>query len=693
MSVNNDLLIELGTEELPPKALKKLMTAFTQGIQEGLTHHDLEHESITPYATPRRLAVKVNGLSAQQADKSVEKKGPAIKAARDSEGNPSKAAQGFARSCGVSFDELETLETDKGAWLVYRSVQQGKKTADLIPNIIENSLNKLPIPKKMTWGSHKHAFVRPVHWLVVLFGEETVNCNILGKEAGNKSRGHRFHSPAEFIINSPSSYEQQLNDHYVIADYALRQEKILSGVNNITNTSAGSASIDINLLDEVTGLVEWPVAVMGNFDNDFLEVPQEALISAMQEHQKYFPVLDTNGKILPHFITVSNIESNDPSQVSKGNERVIRPRLSDARFFFETDKKKTLEQHNEPLNKVVFEAQLGTLLEKSHRVSQLAKFIAEKIGGNAGWAERAGLLCKADLSTEMVGEFPDLQGIIGTYYAANDGEPVEVGLALNEQYQPRFSGDELPSSLTGAAVALADKIDTLVGILGIGKKPTGDKDPYALRRAALGVLRIIIGKSLPLDLVDLFNQASRLYGEKLTNTSVERDYLDFLQGRYMAWFQEEGVSTDIIKAVLGVNPTAPLDFYKRIQAVQSFKSLPASEALAAANKRVGNILSKREDSTDLPMVSEALFVESDEITLAAAIAEKAASFTKNEADEQQCDYNKMLTSLAALKEPVDAFFDNVMVNVDDVTVKNNRLALLQELHQLFLKIADISVLQ
>ncbi len=690
----NDLLIELGTEELPPKALKKLMLAFSDGIRSGLDHHSLTFDAITPYATPRRLAVKVTGLVEQQQDKSVERKGPAVKAARDAEGNPSKAAEGFARSCGVSFDELETLETKKGAWLIYRSTQAGKQTAELVPSIIEQSLNKLPIPKRMTWGAHKDAFVRPVHWLVVLFGNNILDCNILGKTASNQSRGHRFHSPENFTIESAEKYEQQLSERFVIADYNLRQNQIKEGVETIAKTSSGKASIDADLLDEVTGLVEWPVPLMGNFEDSFLQVPQEALISAMQEHQKYFPILDDNGKILPHFITVANIKSNDPIQVIEGNERVIRPRLADARFFFETDKKKTLEQHNEPLAKVVFEAQLGTLLEKSERVSQLAKTIAEKIGGNSAWAERAGLLCKADLSTEMVGEFPDLQGIMGTYYANNDQEPEEVGLALNEQYQPRFSGDVLPTSLTGASVAIADKIDSLVGILGIGKKPTGDKDPYALRRAALGVLRIIIGKELPLDLVDLFEQSASLYGNRLSNTDVKKDYLGFLQGRYMAWFQEEGVSTDIIKAVLGIHTTAPLDFYQRIQAVKSFKELPASEALAAANKRVGNILNKREDKAPLPVISEALFNVDEEKLLASIIAEKAAEFSNsNNANSSQPNYNNMLASLAELKEPVDAFFDNVMVNVEDEAVKNNRLALLQQLHQLFLKIADISVLQ
>jgi len=523
----------------------------------------------------------------------------------------------------------------------------------------------------------------------VLFGDEVVECEILGQQASRLSRGHRFHSPDSFEVSTPNDYVAQLKEHHVIVDFEQRKQLIVNGVQALTYSMNGEASIDSDLLDEVTGLVEWPVPLVGDFDKEFLEVPQEALISAMQEHQKYFPLLDEQGKILPHFITVSNIESNDPQKVINGNERVIRPRLSDARFFFETDKKKTLDQHNTALANIVFEAQLGTLLEKSQRVSQLAKHIAEQIGGNNAWCERAGLLCKADLTTDMVGEFPDLQGIMGSYYARHDGEPEEVAIALDEQYQPRFSGDQLPNTLTGTAVAIADKIDSLVGILGIGKKPTGDKDPYALRRAALGVLRIIIGKQLPLDLVDLFEQASRLYGDKLTNTAVKKDYLDFLQGRYMAWFQEEGFSTDIVKAVLAISPSAPLDFYQRIEAVKNFKQLPASQALAAANKRVGNILSKRESTEPLPGVNAALLSEAQEKTLAAIVTEKS----KQVFVSGQRDYSALLTSLSELKEPVDAFFDHVMVNVDDPAVRNNRLALLQKLHALFMDIADISVLQ
>ena len=684
MSNTADLLIELGSEELPPKALKKLSDAFTQHFQQGLEQNDLGFSKVQSFATPRRLAIRVSDLALQQQDKNVERRGPALQAAYDQAGNPTKAAEGFARSCGTTVDALEKLETDKGSWLVFRSVQAGQQANEIIPGLIENALNKLPIPKRMTWGAEKVAFVRPVHWLVVMLGKDVVPCNILGLPSGNTSFGHRFHHPDPVAIESPAGYEEQMQGAYVIADFETRKQMIQARVTELAkNQSSGTASIDPDLLDEVTGLVEWPVPLMGNFDQEFLEVPQEALISAMQEHQKYFPVLDADGKILPHFITVSNIESQDPQKVISGNERVIRPRLSDARFFFETDKKKTLEQHNEPLRKVVFESQLGTVYEKAERVAKLAAGIAESIGSNSDWAGRAGLLSKADLSTEMVGEFPELQGIMGYYYARHQNEPDEVAQALNEQYLPRFAGDAIPQTDTGAAVAIADKLDTLVGILGIGKHPTGDKDPYGLRRLALGLLRIIVGKSYELDLVTLIDQAKALYADKLSNDKVADDALNFLQGRYMTWYQEEGVSTDIIKAVLNVNPTRPLDFQQRVRAVQHFKTLPEAEALAAANKRVGNILAKSDADLSGVHVNESLFSETQEKKLFAAIQQQNVG----------SDYQQALVSLASLKQPVDDFFDHVMVNADDAAIRNNRLALLRELHQLFINIADISELQ
>lgn len=683
-----DLLIELGSEELPPKALKKLSDAFTREFTLGLQQHDLTFTDVVSFATPRRLAIQVLGLALQQADKQVEKKGPAVQAAFDKDGNPSKAAQGFARSCGTTVDQLERLETEKGCWLVYRSVQSGKKASAVIPGLIEQALSKLPIPKRMTWGAEKVAFVRPVHWLVVLLGSDVVPCEILGLTAGRQSYGHRFHHPDTIEFTTPLDYETQLAAAKVQADFTKRRQAIASGVTELAkNKTQGEATIDADLLDEVTGLVEWPVPLLGNFDSEFLQVPQEALISAMQEHQKYFPVLDNQGKILPHFITVSNIESLDPQKVISGNERVIRPRLADARFFFETDKKKSLVEHNEPLKKVIFEAQLGSVYEKAERIAQLAKTIADKVGGNGEWASRAGLLAKADLATEMVGEFPDLQGIMGYYYARQQNEADEVALALNEQYLPRFAKDKLPDTDTGAAVAIADKLDTLVGILGIGKHPTGDKDPYGLRRAALGMLRIIVGKAYPLDLQDLIAEACKLYGNRLTNQAVAKDGLNFLQGRYMTWYQDEGVSTDIIKAVLEVNPTQPLDFQQRVHAVQHFKTLPEAEALAAANKRVGNILAKSDEASDKQnVINPELLKETQEIRLYDALMEK-------EQQADATDYHATLISLATLKEPIDDFFDHVMVNAEDQALRQNRLALLQKLHSLFINIADISQLQ
>lgn len=683
-----DLLIELGSEELPPKALRKLMDAFRDGIADGLQQHGLQHGGVNAYATPRRLAVIVTLLDAQQADQAIEKRGPALNAAYDASGNPSKAAEGFARSCGVSFDALEKLETDKGAWLVYRSLQKGQALANLLPGIIDNALNKLPIPKRMRWGAHKVQFVRPVHWLVVLFGEDVIPCDILGQTSGRSTRGHRFHAPAPIPLRQPADYVDALASARVIVDVDTRKARIEAAVAHVSQQHHAHAKVDPDLLEEVTALVEWPVPLIGQFEEAFLQVPQEALISTMEGNQKYFPLLDAQGKLLNKFITIANLESPSPEKVIAGNEKVVRPRLSDARFFYETDKKKTLEQHGAALKNVTFEIQLGTVYEKAERVSVLAGQIADAIGGNVAWAERAGRLCKADLASGMVGEFPELQGVMGQYYATHEGEPLEVAKALNEQYQPRFAGDAVPSTLTGATVAIADKIDTLVGILGIGKHPTGDKDPYALRRAAIGALRIIIEKALPLDLRWLCEKARSLYGERLSNTNVEKDFLEFMQGRYLAFFQEQGVSTDIVRAVLAVANSQPLDFSRRVQGVRTFKGLPEADALAAANKRVRNILSKRTEDSILPEVNPALLTEAEEQAL-----NQALQSAQTQLEHAGSDYAMRLQTLAQLRTPVDAFFDKVLVNADDLAVRNNRLSLLSQLQGLFLGIADISELQ
>lgn len=676
-----DFLVELGTEELPPKALKQLSESFRDGIVNGLQAAGLSHTSVHAYAAPRRLAVVVKALATQQPDRVQNIDGPPKKAAFDADGNPTQAALGFAKKNGVELSEVDT----RGERLRYVKEVKGSAATELLPGIVAASLDQLPIPKRMRWGASRVEFVRPTQWLVMLLGDQVIDCEILSQTAGRESRGHRFHHPKTVRISSPQSYLEDLRAAWVIADFSERRAIISEKVQALAKAENGNAIVPDSLLDEVTALVEWPVPLVCSFEERFLAVPQEALISTMQDNQKYFCLLDSNGKLKNRFITVANIESKAPQHIVSGNEKVVRPRLTDAEFFFNQDRKSKLEARNERLQTVVFQAELGTVFEKAQRVSQLAGFIAQRIGGNVQNAQRAGLLSKCDLATEMVGEFPELQGIMGTYYARHDGEADEVALALNEQYQPRFAGDELPQTRTGQAVAIADKIDTLVGILGIGKHPTGDRDPFALRRAALGVLRITVGRELDLDLVELGDRSVALYGSKLTNSNVASDFLAFMNGRYQTWFQEEGISVDIVKAVLAVNPTRPLDFWQRAQGVSTFKALPEAAALAAANKRVGNILAKRDSSDVLPALNAALFQQDEERALADAV--QAAASSSNQG------YQARLQALASLKEPVDRFFDKVMVNVDDLAVRNNRLALLASLQQLFLAIADISELQ
>lgn len=676
-----DFLVELGTEELPPKALNQLSQSFCAGIVSGLESAGLPHAEVHAYAAPRRLAVLVKALATQQPDRVQNIDGPPVAAAFDADGNPTKAALGFARKNGVEVAELD----NSGPKLRYVKEVKGHPARDLLPDIVAQSLNDLPIPKRMRWGASRVEFVRPTQWLVMLLGDQVVECDILAQTAGHESRGHRFHHPEKVRISAPANYLEDLRAAWVVADFAERRAIIEQRVHELAARENGTAIVPEALLDEVTALVEWPVPLVCSFEERFLEVPQEALILTMQDNQKYFCLLDANGKLLPRFITVANLDSTQPEFIVQGNEKVVRPRLNDAEFFFNQDKKTTLASHNQRLQQVVFQNELGSVFDKASRVSQLAGFIAAALGADQGLAQRAGLLSKCDLSTEMVGEFPELQGIMGTYYARHDGEAEEVALALNEQYQPRFAGDELPATTTGQAVAIADKVDTLVGILGIGKHPTGDKDPFALRRAALGVLRIIVGRELPLDLATLAQRAAALYGDKLTNSNVQQDVMAFMNGRYQTWFVEEGIGVDIVKAVLAVNPTQPLDFYRRAKAVQSFKQLPQADALAAANKRVGNILSKRDQSQPLPAINSDLLQDDEEKMLASAIALHQT--------DSNMDYPARLQSLAALREPVDAFFDKVMVNVDDEALRNNRLALLDQLHQLFLDIADIAELQ
>ncbi|WP_199611918.1 glycine--tRNA ligase subunit beta [Flocculibacter collagenilyticus] len=684
-----NFLVEIGTEELPPKSLKKLAEAFRNNVEEGLNKAELTFESIQWYAAPRRLALNVTALSEAQADKVVEKRGPAITAAFDQDGNPTKAAAGWARSNGITVEQAQRLETDKGAWLLHKAEVKGKDVDALIPDIIISALAKLPIPKAMKWGAFTTQFIRPVHTITMLFGDRVISGEILGKQSAQTLRGHRFHSSQDVTLTHADNYLTALKDAYVMADFAERQAVITQQVEAVAAKLGGVAQVEQDLLDEVTSLVEWPVTLSGDFEAKFLNVPAEALIYTMKDDQKYFPVFDNDGNLMPKFIFVSNIESKDPSQVISGNEKVIRPRLADAEFFFETDKKKTLASRLNSLDTVLFQKQLGTLKDKSERIASLAGFIAEKIGANVAHSERAGLLSKTDLMTEMVMEFTEVQGVMGMHYAKHDGEPECVANAMNEQYMPRFAGDHLPQSLESCAVALADKFDSLAGIFGIGQQPKSDKDPFALRRAAIGALRILVEKEIDLDIIELTEKAVSLFGDKLTNDNTVQEVADFMLGRFRTWYQDEGISVDVIQAVLARRPTKPLDFDKRVKAVEFFRSLAASDSLAAANKRVGNILAKFDGEVP-SSIDNTLLVEPAEKTLAENVIAKSAALEPVFADK---DYQKALAELAELRQVVDDFFDNVMVMADDEAVKLNRLAILAQLRAMFMRVADISLLQ
>ncbi len=683
-----DLLVEIGTEELPPKALPTLSAAFTDGIIKGLAEAGLTAQSVIPYAAPRRLAVWVQGIATQQADQTIEKRGPAIKGAFDADGSPTKAALAFAASCGVEVADLGKIETDKGAWLVFRQQQAGQATAALFPAIVEKSLAALPIPKRMRWGSGTAEFVRPVHWLVMLANDSVIDAEILGIKTGRVSYGHRFHAPNAINIEQPSTYAAQLQAAFVVADFAARRDTIRQQVQTTAASFGGTAVMPDGLLDEVTALVEYPNAVAGQFEERFLDVPQEALISTMQDNQKYFALVDANGKLMSHFITIANIASRDVTRVAEGNERVIRPRFSDAEFFWTQDKKQTLASRRDGLKTMVFQQKLGTLYDKSARVAQLAAYIAEQLGADAALAVRAAELGKCDLITNMVFEFTELQGIMGRYYANHDGEAAEVAQALDEQYMPRFAGDALPSSPTGQILALAERLDTLAGIFGIGQKPTGAKDPFGLRRAALGALRLLIEKQLPLDLADLLDKAADNLSAQLGSKPATAETLDYILERLRGYYQEQGIGGDVVEAVAALKPTQPLDFDRRVKAVAAFRQLTAAESLAAANKRISNIL-KKVDGALPETVNAALLQLPAEQALAQAVQAQQDKVLPLFAAG---DYEAALLSLAELREPVDQFFDDVMVMADDVALKNNRLALLNSLRSLFLRVADLSVL-
>tara|TARA_B110000090_G_scaffold44813_1_gene50458 strand:- start:2219 stop:4285 length:2067 start_codon:yes stop_codon:yes gene_type:complete len=683
------LLIELGTEELPPKALKKLAVTFLEQIKWQLDSAELAYEEIKWFATPRRMAVVVSQLVGRQADKIIDKRGPAVNVAFDIDGNASKAAIGWARSNGIDIGQAERLKTDKGEWLLHRATQAGKSVEDLIPEIVNTALTKLPIPKPMRWGSAKTQFIRPVHTLTLLYGSKVIIGETLGIFSDNKITGHRFHHNGLVTINHANDYQASLKKAFVIADYDERQQLIFEQINKAAASINGKALIDTELLEEVTGLVEWPVTLVGSFDKSFLDIPAEPLIYSMKDHQKYFPVLGEDGQLINKFIFVANIESKDPQQVVFGNEKVIRPRLADAEFFFNTDKKHTLESRLMKLESVLFQKQLGSLKEKSERIAQLSEFIAVELNENKDDAYRAGLLSKTDLLTDMVLEFPQVQGTMGKYYARNDGESEAIAQALEDQYRPRYAGDDLPDGQIGCAVAIADKVDSLVGIFGINQAPKGDKDPFALRRAAIGLIRIIIEKDLNLDIAILVNESIKLFSDKLINKNTAENVIDFVMGRFRAYYQEKKFNIDIIQAVLAKKPTAPLDFDKRIKAVSYFRDLVEAEALAAANKRVGNILAKF-DGELYEIFNDELAEEGAETLLATVYSDINNTIIPLLAEQ---DYQAALTELAKLKAPIDNFFDNVMVMSDDEAVKINRLTLLNQIRNSFLAIADISVLQ
>ena len=684
-----NFLVEIGTEELPPKALKTLATSFADNVEAELNQAGLTFDKIEWFAAPRRLAVKVLNLATQQPSKEIEKRGPAVSAAFDAEGKPTKAAEGWARGCGITVEQAERIATDKGEWLVHRAKIEGQPTKNLLNDIVANALAKLPIPKPMRWADKTVQFIRPVHTVTMLLGDELIEGEILGVASARTIRGHRFLGEKEFEIQHADQYPQLLREKgSVVADFNERKAEILAKSQAKATALGGVADIEESLLEEVTSLVEYPNVLAAKFEERFLAVPAEALVYTMKGDQKYFPIYDKDGKLLPHFIFVSNINPEDPTAIIEGNEKVVRPRLTDAEFFFKTDLKQKLVDRLPRLETVLFQQQLGTLKDKTDRIEQLAGEIAKQIGADEAKAKRAGLLSKCDLMTNMVFEFTDTQGVMGMHYARHDGEDEEVAVALNEQYMPRFAGDELPKSLVASAVALADKFDTLTGIFGIGQAPKGSADPFALRRAALGALRIIVEKNLPLDLEDLVKKSAALFGDKLTNQNVVADVVDFMLGRFRAWYQDEGISVDVIQAVLARRPTRPADFDARVRAVSHFRTLDSAEALAAANKRVSNILAKA--GAAIGEINLTACVEPAEKTLAEAVL---ALRTEVQPLITKGDYTAVLDKLANLRAPVDSFFDNVMVNAEDPVLRQNRLAILNTLQGLFLQVADISVLQ
>ncbi|MCB1645564.1 MAG: glycine--tRNA ligase subunit beta [Pseudomonadales bacterium] len=679
-----DLLFEIQTEELPPKSLNKLRQQLVRSVADELNKLNFAFAEVQGFATPRRLAVLVSALTDQQPDQKVERKGPAVAAAWDADGNPTKALQGFARSCGIEdLSQLEQEETPKGTWLVYRSVEQGKNIRTVISDVFTKALAALPIEKRMRWGASRSEFVRPVHHVILMYGSEILDATFFGLKSSNITTGHRFMSTGDITISNPNDYIKALQDHHVIADFEARQNIISQQLADIEQRENARIVIDPALLEEVTALVEWPVALMGSFDETFLSVPEEALISAMKSHQRYFHMIDDSGKLLPRFVTISNIESNNPTAVIQGNERVISPRLTDAGFFFNQDQKTSLDDHLARLEKVVFQAELGTYREKAGRISELAAFIAGQMGADQNDARRAGLLCKADLVTDMVGEFPELQGLMGGYYATAGGEKADVATAIAEHYLPGFSGDVLPSNAIGQAVAMADKLDTLVGLFGINQPPTGSRDPFALRRQTLGVIRICIEKGLNIDILEVLQKAGELYQKDFDVTPV----FDYLLDRMANWYQDQQLPADVFLAVRGgqENVTNLSSFNQRVRSIQAFRSQPQAESLIGANKRLANILRKTDKLSGEADAS--LFESEAESALFASLEVTANLLAKAD------NYESRLQILADLQPIIDRYFEDVMVMADDDRIRTNRLLTLKAVQSLFLTVADLSELQ
>ncbi len=690
MSKRDDMLVEIGTEELPPKALRPLMEAFGENLAAGIDDARLRHGKVNAYASPRRLTVLVEKLAHTQADRSVEQKGPPVSVAFDDDGNAQPAATAFAMKCGVTVEELDRVATDKGEWLAFKTVEKGQSAAELLPDIIQRALAALPIPRRMRWGAGEAEFVRPVHWIVLLHGEDVVDASIMGIRAGRESRGHRYHSAGPITIAEPGDYLDALErDGYVIADFERRRDMIREGAEAAAERAGGRIVEGESLYDEVAALVEWPVPIVGAFDEPFLDLPREVVISTLTGHQRYFPVADDNGRLLPHFVAIANLESRDPEQVIEGNERVIRPRLADAAFFWDSDRRTPLASRADTLREVIYQRGLGSLFDKGHRIGRIAVWLAGELGADAATVERAAVLAKCDLLTGMVGEFPDLQGTMGRYYARADGEPDAVADAIAEHYQPRFAGDDLPASQPGQILAVAEKLDTLAGIFSIGKKPSGNRDPFGLRRAALGIVRILIERGLDIDLKALIGVAvAQQPDSKADKDELAVELYGFVTDRLRHYFldRDSGLRAETFDAVMAREPASLVDFDRRLAAVQTFARLEQAESLAAANKRIANILRQAGEPAGLKVQEKRLELDAEKALHNAL----AGARGKVRPLLEQRRYAEILNELADLRDPVDRFFDDVMVMADDQAVRNNRLALLGELRALFLDVADIS---